>query len=1071
MLRRLIEWSIDNKFFVVLGTVAVIGFGGWAMVTTPVDAIPDLSDVQVIVLTEWKGQAPQVIEDQVTYPLSTELLKVPNTKYVRGISQFGRSFVYVVFEDNVDMYWARSRVLEYLNGLGDRLPEEVQPQLGPDATGVGWVMQYVLLDRSGRLNNAELRSLQDWYVRYQLTAVPGVSEIATLGGYEKQYQIELDPERLLAYGIPVSRVLKAVRESNLDVGGRVLEMGGSEYMVRGLGYLGSIEDIEAVAVGVGEGGTPITVGDVARVHLGPEIRRGIADLAWRTEEGAIRQGEVTSGFVVMRFGENPLAVIERVKERMAEIQSSLPEGVEIVIGYDRSDLIHRAIDTLREKLIEESLIVALVTVIFLMHARSALVAIITLPVGVLMSFLVMRWLGVNANIMSLGGIAIALGAMVDAAIVMIENMHKHMERNEREGRPRSQWQLAADASKEVGPALFLSLLIITLSFLPIFALGAQEGRLFKPLALTKTLAMAASALLAVTLVPVAMGTFIRGKIPPEARNPINRVALAVYRPTLDFVLGRRFLMLGGAVVVLLLTLVPYGRLGSEFMPPLIEGSVMDMPSVFPGVGTGQVKQLLLQRDRAMASIPEVEMVLGKAGRAVTATDAAPLSMFESVAILKPEEEWRTGVDYDSIVAEMDEATQTPGVANMWSMPIKNRLDMLATGIKTPVGIKVFGPDLSTLESIGKEIEGLLPLVEGTASVFAERAIGGRYLEMDVDRRAAARYGLTMADVQHTIMTAVGGMNVTRTVEGRERYSVNVRYARELRDDPESIGRILVATPSGAQVPLAQLAELRFAGGPPMIKSENALLNSLVYVDVRDRDIGSYVEEARTLLDQRLELPVGYRLEWSGQFEAMERANRTLRFVVPLTLAIIFLLLYINFRSVIESLIVMLSVPFALVGSFWLLWLLDYNMSVAVWVGLIALAGVAAEIAVVLLVYLDEAYYRHQREDRLRSRTELFDAIREGAGERVRPVLMTATAVIAGLLPILWGGGTGSTVMKRIAAPMVGGMISATLLTLLVVPALYALWREWELRKVWEAAAGRPEGADDDVEEVPAGSPT
>lgn len=1041
MLRRIIEWSIDNKFFVVLGTVAVLGFGGWAMATTPVDAIPDLSDVQVIVLTEWKGQAPQVIEDQVTYPLSTELLKVPDTKYVRGISQFGRSFVYVVFEDDVDMYWARSRVLEYLNGLGDRLPEEVQPQLGPDATGVGWVMQYVLVDRSGTLNNAELRSLQDWSVRYQLTAVPGVSEIATLGGYEKQYQVELEPERLLAYGIPVPRVLKAIRESNLDVGGRVLELGGSEYMVRGLGYLGSVEDVEAVAVGVGEGGTPVTVGDVARVQLGPEIRRGIADVAWRTEEGEVRQGEVTSGFVVMRFGENPLEVIERVRTRMADIQRSLPEGVEIVVGYDRSDLIHRAIETLRHKLIEESLIVALVTIVFLMHIRSALVAIITLPVGVLMSFLVMRWLGVNANIMSLGGIAIALGAMVDAAIVMIENMHKHMERNEREGSPRGQWRLAVDASKEVGPALFLSLLIITLSFLPIFALGAQEGRLFKPLALTKTLAMAASALLAITLVPVAMGAFIRGKVKPEHENPINRVALRVYRPVLDFVLRRRLLMLGGALAVLLVTLLPYGRLGSEFMPPLIEGSVMDMPSVFPGVGTAQVKRILQQRDRAMATLPEVEMVLGKAGRAATATDAAPLSMLESVAILKPEEEWREGVDYDSIVAEMDAATRTPGVANMWSMPIKNRLDMLATGIKTPVGIKIFGSDLSRLEAIGKEIEGLLPMVDGTASVFAERAIGGRYLEVDVDRAAAARYGLSMADVQHTVMTAVGGMNVTRTVEGRERYSVNVRYARELRSDPQAIARILVATPAGAQVPLGQLADIGFAGGPPMIKSENALLNSLVYVDVRGRDIGGYVDEAAELLDERLELPPGYRLEWSGQFEAMERANRTLRVVVPITLAIIFLLLYISFRSVTESLIVMLSVPFALVGSVWLLWALGYNLSVAVWVGLIALAGVAAEIVVVLLVYLDEAYHRREREGRLRNRSDLFDAIREGAGERVRPVLMTATAVIAGLLPILWGGCAGATVMKRIAAPMVGGMVSATLLTLLVVPVLYALWRE------------------------------
>ncbi|MGH7476994.1 MAG: efflux RND transporter permease subunit [Longimicrobiales bacterium] len=1056
MLRRVIEWSINNKFFVVLATVAVVGFGGWAMVTTPVDAIPDLSDVQVIVQTEWKGQAPQVIEDQVTYPLSTEMLKVPRTKYVRGISQFGLSFVYIVFEDDVDMYWARSRVLEYLNGIQDKLPEDVQPQLGPDATGVGWVMQYVLIDRSGAYNNAELRSLQDWYIRYQLTAVPGVSEIATLGGFEKQYQVELEPERLLAYGIPVSRVLKAIRESNLDVGGRVLELGGSEYMVRGLGYLGSVEDIEAVAVGVGPGGTPVRVGDVARVHLGPEIRRGIADLAYRTESGEIRQGEVTSGFVVMRFGENPLEVIERVKERMAEIQRALPEGVEIVAGYDRSDLIHRAIETLREKLLEESLIVALVAILFLMHARSALVAIITLPIGVLMSFLVMRWLGVNANIMSLGGIAIALGAMVDAAIVMIENMHKHMERNERERRPRSQWQLAVDAAKEVGPALFFSLLIITLSFLPIFALGAQEGRLFKPLALTKTLAMAASALLAITLVPVAMGAFIRGKIKPEEANPINRVALRAYRPTIDFVLRRRAWLLGGAVVLFLVTLIPFGRLGSEFMPPLIEGSVMDMPSVFPGVGTGQVKRVLQQRDRAMAGVPEVELVLGKAGRARTATDAAPMSMFESVAILKPEEEWRPGVDYDSLVAEIDAAVQTPGVANMWSMPIKNRLDMLATGIKTPVGIKIFGPDLATLERIGKEIEGLLPLVEGTSSVFAERAIGGKYLEVDVNREAAARYGLSMADVQHTVMSAVGGMNVTQTVEGRERYTVNVRYARELRDDPEAIGRILVAAPTGAQVPLAQLADIRFVGGPPMIKSENALLNSLVYIDIRGRDIGSYVDDGRRLLNERLDLPPGYRLEWSGQFEAMQRSNRTMRIVVPITLAIIFLLLFINFRSVPESLIVMLSVPFALVGSVWLLWALGYNLSVAVWVGLIALAGVAAEIAVVLLVYLDEAYHRHEREGRLRNRSELFQAVREGAGERVRPVLMTATAVIGGLLPILWGGGTGATVMKRIAAPMVGGMISATLLTLLVVPALYALWREWQLRRTWEPTPATPE---------------
>jgi len=1048
MIRRIIEWSVENRLFVALGTVAAVVVGSWAVATTPVDAIPDLSDVQVIVQTEWTGQAPQVVEDQITYPLSTEMLKVPRIKYVRGISQFGLSFVYIVFEDDVDMYWARSRVLEYLNGIRSRLPEEVQPQLGPDATGVGWVMQYVLLDRSGKYDNAQLRSLQDWHVRFELTAVPGVAEIATLGGYEKQYQVELEPEKLLAYDVPVSRVMTALRESNLDVGGRVLEMGGSEYMVRGLGYLGSVEDVEAVAVGTGPGGTPVTVGDVARVGLGPEIRRGIADLVVRRDDGSLAQGEVTSGFVVMRFGENPLAVIERVKERIAEVQASLPEGVEIVVGYDRSELIHRAIDTLRRKLLEEGLIIAVVTGLFLLHLRSALVAIVTLPLGVLLAFLVMRGLGVNANIMSLGGIAIALGAMVDGAIVLIENMHKHLERAEREGREGTRWEIAAEASREVGPALFFSLLIITMSFLPVFSLGAQEGRLFHPLALTKTLAMAASALLAITFVPVAMGLFIRGRVGSEEGNPVNRLALRLYRPTIRFVLRHRVPVLAGAVILLAATVFPFRQLGSEFMPPLEEGSIMDMPSVFPGVGTGQVKRILEQRDRAMASVPEVDLVLGKAGRARTATDPAPLSMFESVAILKPREEWREGVDFDSLVAEMDAAVQTPGIVNMWSMPIKNRLDMLATGIRTPVGVKVFGPDLAEIERIGKEIEGLLGTVQGTGSVFAERTVGGRYLEVEVDRKAAARHGLSVADVQRTVLAGVGGANVTRTVEGRERYTVNVRYARELRDDSGAIARTLVATPAGAQVPLGQLARIRFAPGPPSIKSENALLNGIVFVDVRDRDIGGYVDEARRLVESEVELPTGYRLEWSGQYEAMERANRTLRLVVPITLAIILLLLYLNFRSLSESLIVMASVPFSAVGSVWLLWALGYNLSVAVWVGLIALAGVAAEIAVVLLVYLDEAFDRHREEGRLVGRSELLAAVGEGAGERVRPVLMTAIATIAGLLPILWAEGAGSTVMKRIAAPMVGGMVSATVLTLVVVPVLYATWREWQLRGAW-----------------------
>ena len=1061
MLARVIEWSVANRGVVLFATAVTAAFGVVAMLRTPVDAIPDLSDVQVILVTDWPGQAPQVVEDQVTYPLSTEMLKVPRTKFVRGVSQFGRSYVYVVFEDDVELYWARSRVLEYLNGVRDELPEAVQPQLGPDATGVGWVYQYVLADTTGSRNLAELRSLQDWYVRYALESVQGVAEVATLGGFEKQYQVDLEPERLLAYGIPVSKVVKAIRESNLDVGSRVLELGGSEYMVRGLGYLGGIEDVRSVAVGATPDGTPVTVADVADVHLGPQIRRGIADLSGR--------GEVVTGFVVMRFGENPLEVIERVEERITEIQAGLPAGVRILAGYDRSGLIERAIETLKEKLLEESIVVALVALLFLLHARSALVAILTLPIGILMAFIAMRWIGVNANIMSLGGIAIAIGAMIDAAIVMIENMHKHVERNEARGSPRSRWQLAVDSSKEVGPSLFFSLLIITVSFMPVFALTGQSGRLFGPLAWTKTLAMAAASLLAVTLVPVLMGYFVRGRIRGEEENPVNRFLLGVYRPTIGWVLRRRGLVVVGALAIVAVTLVPWSRLGSEFMPPLDEGAIMDMPSLFPGVGTAQAKRILQQRDSAMMTVPEVEMVLGKIGRARSATDAAPMSMIESIAVLKPEEEWREGMTQERITAELDRVTRTPGVANMWSQPIKNRLDMLATGIKTPVGIKVFGPDLETLEAIGERIEGILPMVEGTASVYAERAVGGRYLEIDVDREAIARYGLSVEDVQRTIMASVGGVDATRTVEGRERYTVNVRYARALRDDPESIARVLVPTPAGAQVPLGQLAEIRFAVGPPMIKSENARLNSLVYVDARDRDIGSYVDDAREVLDERLELPAGYTLEWSGQYEYMREANRRLRWMVPVTIGIIFLLLFWNFRSATESLIVMLSLPLALVGGVWFLWALGYNLSVASGVGFIALAGVAAEIGVVMLIYLDQAYHRRVLDGTMRGRDDVFAAVREGAGERVRPVMMTATAVIGGLLPILYGHGTGASVMKRIAAPMIGGMVTATILTLLVVPAVYSVWRERQLGRLGpfervdealhdEAAVTEPEGS-------------
>ena len=1036
MLKRIIEWSVAHKLLVALGTAAITLGGIWAMLRTPVDAIPDLSDVQVIIMTEWPGQAPQIVEDQVTYPLSTELLKAPRTKFVRGMSQFGLSAVYVVFEDGTDLYWARSRVLEYLNAVRGKLPDGAQPMLGPDATGVGWVMQYIISDTSGTLNLAQLRSIQDWTVRPALTAVPGVAEIASFGGFEKQYQIEVDPAKLLAYNIPLSKVTDAVRGSNEDAGGRVLEMAGTEYVVRGRGRFESAADMRKVVVANGPGGTPVTLAEIANVQVGPEIRRGIADLDGR--------GEIVTGWVVMRYGENPRRVIQDVKAKMVEVQRGLPTGVVFIEGYDRSGLIDAAIKTLRSKLIEESIIVALVTVVFLLHASSALVAIITLPLGILMAVLAMRGLGLNANIMSLGGIAIAIGAMIDAAIVMVENLHKHIERDEREGRVRERWDVVVESSKEVGPALFVSLLIITVSFLPVFALEAQEGRLFKPLAWTKTLSMAAASLLSVTLVPVMMGLFIRGKIRPEAANPINRLLMRVYRPVIAVVLRYRWPTIATAGALLALTFFPWSRLGSEFMPSLNEGAIMDMPSLFPGVGTGEAKVILQQRDAALARIPEVRMVLGKIGRAETATDMAPMSMIESIAILKDKREWRAGVTYDSIVSEANATVKTPGVGNMWSMPIKNRLDMLATGIKTPVGIKVFGPSLDTLDMIGKRIEGLLPAVPGTNTVFAERAVGGKYLDITVDRDAAARFGLTTGDVQMAIATAAGGMDAGQVIEGRERYSVLVRYPRALRDDPEEIGKILVATPGGAQVSLRQLARINVTKGSTLIKSEDAYLNNIVYVDVLGRDIGSYVNEAKDMLAQRLTLPPGYRLEWSGQFEAMERAGKKLRVVVPITLAIIFLLLYFNFRSVPEALIVMLSLPFALVGGVWLMWLLGYNMSVAVAIGFIALAGVAAETGVVMLIYLDQSHHERLRGGRLVSRADVDAAVEHGAVERVRPKIMTVTAIMAGLVPILWSQGTGADVMKRIAAPMVGGMVTSTILTLVVIPAVYSLWRERQL---------------------------
>ena len=1038
MLKRIIAWSATHPLVVGIATLALVLGGIWAALNTSVDAIPDLSDAQVIVMTEWPGQAPQLVEDQVTYPLETELLKVPHTKFVRGMSQFGLSAVYVVFEDGTDLYWARSRVLEYLNGITSKLPADATTSLGPDATGVGWVMQYVLADTSGTLNLADLRALQDFTVRPALTAVSGVAEIASFGGFEKEYQVQVDPAKLLAFNVSIQKVTDAVRASNADVGGRVLESGGSEYVIRARGRVTSLDDLRNVSVGMGPGGTPVTVGDVAEVAVGPALRRGIADLDGK--------GEVVTGWVVMRYGANPRDVIDAVKMKMRELERSLPNGVRFVEGYDRSGLIDRAIDTLKIKLLEEAVIVALVTLLFLLHARSALVAIVTLPIGVLMALLAMRLLGLSANIMSLGGIAIAIGAMIDAAIVMVENLHKHMERNDAEGSLKDHWTLVIESAQEVGPSLFISLLIITASFLPVFALQDQEGRLFKPLAWTKTLSMASAALLSVTLVPVAMGLFVRTGVKPEAANPVNRLLVRAYRPVIELVLRHRWATVITAAVILLATWLPWSRIGSEFMPPLNEGSIMDMASLFPGVGSAQAKQILQQRDAALARIPEVQTVMGKIGRAESATDMAPMSMIETIAILKDRKDWRPGVSFDSIVTEANNTVVTPGVANMWSMPIKNRLDMLATGIKTPVGLKIFGPDLATLDRIGQEIEGVLPSVAGTSTVFAERAVGGRYLDITIDRAAASRYGMTGDEVQMALATAVGGMDAGQVLEGRQRFNVLVRYPRELRDDPEKLRTVLVTTPTGAQVALGQLARIEVVKGSTLIKSENAVLNNVVYVDVRGRDIGSYVGEARRIVAERVALPPGYRIEWSGQFESLERATKRLQIVVPITLLIIVGLLYFNFRSVMETAIVMLSLPFALVGGVWLMWLLDYNMSVAVAIGFIALAGVAAETGVIMLIYLDHAFRDRAARGALASLSDIDDAVQYGAVERVRPKMMTVVAIIAGLLPILWSQDVGADVLKRIAAPMVGGMVTSTILTLVVIPAIYSLWKERVLHR-------------------------
>jgi Cu(I)/Ag(I) efflux system membrane protein CusA/SilA len=1035
MLEKIIEASVRNRFLIIVFT-AIIAFAGiYAMMDTPVDAIPDLSDVQVIIFTEFPGQAPQVVEDQVTYPLTTSMLAVPFAKVVRGYSFFGLSFVYIIFEDGTDIYWARSRVLEYLNYVSSRLPQGITPTLGPDATGVGWVYEYVL-DGGDKYDLQQLRSIQDWYLRYELTSVPGVAEVASLGGFEKQYQVEVDPNKLLAYNIPLNKVRVAIKRSNNDVGGKLVELGETEFMVRGLGYIKSIKDVENIPLGVDQNGTPVLIKNVANVVIGPELRRGLAD--WNGE------GETVGGIIVMRFGGNALKTIDLVKEKLKDLEKGLPEGVKIIPAYDRSSLIERAIDNLSWKLFEELLVVALVCIIFLLHFRSAFVALFTLPMGILISFLIMYFQGINANIMSLGGIAIAIGAMVDAAVVMIENAHKHIERD---GGKKNHWQIIIDSSKEVGPALFYSLLIITISFLPVFSLQAQEGRLFKPLAFTKTYAMAGAALLAITIVPVLMGYFVRGKIMPENKNPISRFLIKLYKPIIHWVLRFRWITIGIALVVLLITIFPMGRIGSEFMPPLNEGDLLYMPTTDPGISITKAKELLQQTDKIIKSFPEVHHVLGKIGRAETATDPAPLSMIETTIMLEPEDKWREGMTIEKLVEELDAAIQFPGLTNAWTMPIKTRIDMLSTGIKTPVGIKIMGPDLQVLSDLGQEIAVVIKEVEGTLSVFPDKTVGGNYLDFDIKREEAARYGLTIGAVQDVIMSAIGGMNVTTTVEGLERYPVNVRYSRELRDNLSALKRVLIPTSSGAQIPLNYVADISINKGPAAIKSENARTTAWLYVDLRGIDVGTYVKNAKKIIEENVEFPEGYSLVWSGQYEYMERAQRRLNIVVPITLVVIFLLLYFNFKNFAESLIVMLSLPFALVGGIWFMYFLDYNFSVAVGVGFIALAGLAAETGVVMLVYLDNVFADWKHQGRLHSLKDLYDIVIEGAVDRVRPKLMTVVTTMVGLTPILWGTGAGSQTMKRIAAPMVGGLVSSTVLTLIVIPAIYYLWKSREVNKL------------------------
>ena len=1049
MINAIINASLRDRFMVLIATVIIALVGLFAYKNAPLDAIPDLSDVQVIIFTEYPGQSPQVVEDQVTYPLTTSMLAVPRTKVVRGYSFFGLSFVYIIFEDGTDMYWARSRVLESINYVSGRLPQGITPTLGPDATGVGWVYEYALVDKTGKHDLAQLRSLQDWYLRYPLQTVEGVSEVASVGGYVKQYQVEVDPNALLRYNIPLNKIKMAIKMSNKDVGGRLVEMAETEYMVRGLGYVQSIDDLNSIPVGVDANGTPIRLQDVAHVQIGPELRRGLVDLNG--------EGEVAGGVVIMRFGENALATIQAVRAKLEELKAGLPDGVEIVPVYDRGDLIERAVKSLNTSLMQELIIVSLVVILFLLHARSAFVAIITLPLGILMAFIVMRIQGLNANIMSLGGIAITIGTMVDGAIVMVENAHSRLaeasEKKASEGKGSEltldeRWKTIGASCHEVGPALFFSLLVITVSFLPIFTMQAQEGRLFSPLAFTATYAMAASAILAITLVPVMMGYLLRGKIIAEHKNPINRALHALHKPALTLAMRWRSITLIVAVGLLAVTYYPYSKLGSEFMPPLDEGDILYMPTTFPGISITKAKELLQQTDKILSTFPEVHHVFGKVGRAESATDSAPLAMIETTVRLKPKEEWPDPKkSTKDLMNEMDKAIQFPGLANAWTMPIKTRIDMLSTGIKTPIGIKVSGPDLNVLQQVSQDIEQAMKTFPETTSAFGDRAVGGYYLDFNINRESAARYGLTVGAVQDIIQSAIGGMNITETVEGLERYPVNLRYPRELRDDLETLKRVLIPTPTGTQIPLAMVADIDYQRGPPVIKSEDARPNAWIYVDISTSDIGGYVAKAKQVLNEQVSVPAGYTITWSGQFEYMERAAERLSIVAPATLLIIFLLLYFNFRNITEPLVVMMSIPFGLVGGIWLIYINDYNMSVAVAVGFIALAGMAAEIGVLVLSFIDVEIAKRRAESRqLLSLEEIKDAVLSATSKRVRPVAMTAISTMAGLIPIMLSSGTGSDVTHRIAAPMLGGMLTVMILNLLVLPVIYSLILQYQEKR-------------------------